>query len=50
MNHHVKNICALVGFVSTLYCITEQPQLVRWMLSAYIIYLIALWLGNDEDE
>lgn len=49
MNHHVKNLCALVGYVSTIICIVNCPHLVKWLLSIYIIYLVAIWLGNEDE-
>lgn len=50
MNHHVKNLCALCGYVSTIVCITACPWLVKWLLASYIVYLVAIWLGDDDNE
>lgn len=50
MNHHIKNLCALIGYIGTIICITSQPQLVKWMLSAYIIYLVAIWISDEDND
>lgn len=47
--HNMKNLCALLAFVSTVIGVCVQPQLVKWLLAFYIIELIAIWLG-DENE
>lgn len=47
--HNIKNICALIAFVSTIICLTIVPHMVKWLLAFYVINLIAIWLG-DEDE
>lgn len=46
----VKNILAFLGFVFTMHCIVALPHMVKWLLSLYIIYLIAIWLGHNENE
>lgn len=46
----VKNILAFLGFVFTMYCIVALPHMVKWLLSLYIIYLVAIWLGHNENE
>lgn len=46
----VKNILAFLGFVFTMYCIVTLPHMVKWLLSLYIIYLVAIWLGHNENE
>lgn len=44
----VKNILTFLGFVFTSYCIVALPYMVKWLLSMYVIYLVAIWLGHDE--
>lgn len=47
----IKNVLALIGYVTTILCISATPQMVKWYLSMYVIYLVAIWLGhNDEDH
>lgn len=45
----IKNILALIGYITTLICISTTPQLVKWYLSMYVIYLVAIWLGHEEQ-
>lgn len=46
----IKNILALIGYVATVQCISATPQLVKWYMSMYVIYLVAIWLGNNDEE
>lgn len=46
----VKNILAFLGFVFTMYCIVALPHMVKWLMSLYGIYLVAIWLGASHDE
>lgn len=46
----VKNILAFLGFVFTMYCIVALPHMVRWLMSMYVLYLVAIWLGAPHDE
>lgn len=46
----VKNILAFLGFVFTMNCIVALPHMVKWLISLYILYLISIWLGHDENE
>lgn len=45
----VKNILACLGFMWTMYCIVALPHMVKWLLSLYIIYLVAIWLGSGDE-
>lgn len=45
----LKNMLATVGFITTMLCTSTTPHMVRWYTILYVIYLVALWLGNDED-
>lgn len=47
--HTIKNICALIAFVSTIIAMYIIPHMVKWLLAFYVINLIAIWLG-EEDE
>ena len=46
----IKNILALIGYVATILCISATPQLVKWYMSMYVIYLVAIWLGHNDEE
>lgn len=46
----IKNVLALIGYVTTIICISATPQMCRWYLSMYVIYLVAIWLGHNEEE
>lgn len=46
----LKNVMALIGYVATIICISATPQMVRWYMSMYVIYLVAIWLGHTEDH
>lgn len=46
----IKNILALIGYVTTLICISTTPHMVKWYLSMYVIYLVAIWLGHQDEE
>lgn len=46
----IKNVLALVGYVTTVICISTTPQMVKWYLSMYVIYLVAIWLGHEEEH
>lgn len=45
----VKNILAFLGFMWTTWCIVALPHMVKWLLSLYIIYLVAIWLGHNDE-
>lgn len=47
---NLKNIYAVIGFVATLLCISSTPQMVRWYVIMYVIYLVAIWLGHEDHE
>lgn len=46
----LKNILALIGYGATLMCISATPQMVRWYMSMYVIYLVAIWLGYETKD
>lgn len=46
----IKNILALIGYVTTLTCISSTPHMVRWYMSMYVIYLVAIWLGHESED
>ena len=46
----IKNVLALIGYVTTLICISAVPHLVKWFISMYVIYLVAIWLGHENEE
>ena len=45
----IKNVLITIGLICTNICISSAPQLVKWYLSLYVIYLVAIWL-HDESE
>lgn len=46
----IKNILAFLGFMWTMWCIVALPHMCKWLLSLYIIYLVAIWLGHNEND
>lgn len=46
----IKNILAFLGFSWTAWCIVALPNMCKWFLSLYIVYLVAIWLGHNENE
>ena len=46
----LKNVLALIGYLMTIICISATPYMVRWYMSMYVIYLVAIWLGHSEDH
>lgn len=48
--HDIKNILAAIGFVATVLCISTTPYMIRWYLGLYVVYLVALWLGDEDHE
>lgn len=46
----IKNVLALIGYVTTILCISTTPQMCRWYLAMYVIYLVAIWLGHEEHK
>ena len=50
MIHNIKNVCLTIGGVATLISISATPHMVKWLLSTYIIFGIALWLGDDNKD
>lgn len=46
---NVKNLSVLLGGMTAMICTTATPHMVKWILSIYVIMLIAEWMGNDED-
>ena len=46
----LKNSLVLIGYLMTIICISTTPQMVRWYMSMYVIYLVAIWLGYTEDH
>ena len=46
----LKNVLALLGYVVTIIAICIVPYMVKWLLSMYVIYLVAVWMGHNEDD
>ena len=46
----VKNICALLAYVATIIGVSTTPYMIRWYLALFVIYLVALWLGHEDDH
>lgn len=46
---NVKNLSVLLGGMTAMICTTTTPHMVKWLLSIYVIMLIAEWMGNNED-
>lgn len=46
----IKNTVALIAYLMTVNCIATTPFMVKWYLSMYIIFLVALWLGHDPED
>lgn len=46
--HNIKNVCALITFVSTIIALCIVPNMCKWLLAFYVIQLIAIWLGDEQ--
>lgn len=46
----IKNVLAALGYIVTTICISSTPQMVKWYLSLYVIYLVAIWLHDESDH
>nr|DAG43679.1 MAG TPA: hypothetical protein [Caudoviricetes sp.] len=33
----------------TMLCVSAVPYMVRWFVGLYVIYLVSIWLGNDDS-
>lgn len=50
MIRNIKNICLTIGVVATLVSISAAPHMVKWLLSTYIIFGVALLFGDDNKD
>lgn len=46
----IKNICLTVGAVATMVSISATPHMVKWLLATYILFAVALWMGDDNED
>ena len=46
---NVKNIMLTLAFVSTMCCVAVTPNMVKWFVAGYFLYLVALGAGGGED-
>ena len=46
---NLKNILAVIGYISTILCVSATPQMVKWYIALYVIYSIVIWLGHDPE-
>lgn len=46
----IKNVLATIGYIVTTIGISATPQMVKWYLSLYVIYLVAIWLHDESDH
>lgn len=49
MIRNIKNICLTCGMIAAVVSIAATPHMVKWLLSTYIIFAVALWMGDDKD-
>lgn len=47
---NLKNILAMIGYTSTILCVSTTPHMVKWYIGLYVIYLIAVWLGHEDEQ
>lgn len=47
---NIKNLLAAIGFVATILGISTIPYMVKWYCGLYVVFLIALWLGDEGHE
>lgn len=47
---NLKNVLAAIGYISTILCVSSTPHMVKWYITLYVIYLIAVWLGHDCED
>ena len=45
----LKNILAFGGFMITMLCVSTVPYMVKWFMGLYVIYIISIWLGNEDS-
>lgn len=45
----IKNVLDCIGFVTTAICISAVPYMCKWLFGLYVIYLISIWM-SDEDH
>ena len=50
MISNIKNIFLTCGMIVTVVAISATPHMVKWLLSTYIIFSIALCIGNGDDK
>lgn len=43
----LKNICLTAGLLDCVSVLAAVPQIARWILGLYILFCVALWLGDD---
>ena len=46
----LKNSLAFLGFMITMVCVSSVPYMVKWFMGLYVIYLVAIWLGDDKED
>lgn len=46
---NLKNSGAIVGALMTMLCTNTSPHMVKWYMATYVILLISLWLGDEQD-
>ena len=50
MTRNIKNLCLLIGFITTLICVSTTPYMIKWYLALFIMYLVALWLSEEQHN
>ena len=50
ITRNIKNVCLLIGFITTLSCTSATPQMVKWYLGLFVIYLVGLWLSEEQHD
>lgn len=47
---NLKNVLAFTGFAITMICVSTVPYMVKWFIGLYVLYLVSIWLGDDEEH
>lgn len=50
ITRNIKNVLGCIGLVSTVICTSATPHMVKYYLTFYIIFLISLWLSEEQHD
>lgn len=50
ITRNIKNVLDCIGLVSIAICTSATPHMVKYYLTFYIIFLISLWLSEEQHN